>query len=389
MTVLAYPRLKCRHGLRARLLLADGLRVEGCGFGAPGVKVGEVVFSTSMTGYPESLTDPSYRGQILIYTHPMIGNYGVPSTAHAIHDIPANYESNVIHVEGFIIAELSKPHHYLSTKTLHEWLRENSVPGMYRVDTRALVKRIREYGVMMGVLAVYNEREEITWDELEQLLEKSPKYDETNFAYKVSPKEPIEHHPIGVKPIGVVNVLDCGIKYGILRWLLRKGFIVRRLPCWSKPEQVVEEANGILLSNGPGNPALLSEVIGNIREVVEYRIPILAICLGMQLLALAFGAKTYKLPYGHRGPNKPVVDISDNRCYITTQNHGYAVDQRSLEETGLKLWFINPDDKSVEGYLHPSTPIIATQFHPEGGPGPHDTSWVFDMFRNMVVKYGR
>ncbi len=385
MRIIKYPYLSCRTGRRGRLLLENGLGFEGCGFGAEGIRVGEVVFSTSMTGYPESLTDPSYEGQILVYTHPMVGNYGVPGRGFSVEGIPACYESDRIHVEGFIVAELPRPNHYLSVMSLDEWLREESVPGIYRVDTRMIVKTIRSRGVMMGVIAVYREGDEPpAWEKLASILSKSKRYDELRLAYRVSPREPLEHSPRSRSNGYRVAVLDCGVKYGILRELLRRGFHVIRYPCWSRAGDVAEEADAILLSNGPGNPSILREAVRAARELAEYGLPLLAICLGMQILCVARGAKTFKLPYGHRGPNKPVVDLETGKCFVTTQNHGYAVDSETLKGTGLKLRFLNPDDKTVEGVVDETGRILAVQFHPEGGPGPHDSTWMFDWLSRRV-----
>jgi len=387
LTYTAIPKLICRTGLKARLLLKDGTEIEGCGFGAPGIRVGEVVFSTGMTGYTEALTDPSYAGQILIWTHPMVGCYGIPTKDHSYCGVSLNYESDRIQVEGFIVSELPSPSHYLSIKDLDSWLKEYNVPGMFRVDTRALVKKIREYGVMMGVLAVFNEKEEFSWSELEKILKTAESYDNKNFSYMVSPRGVIIHEPIG-KAIATISVMDCGIKYGIVRWLLRNGFKVIRYPCWIDPKTLIDVGDGVLLSNGPGNPAVLIEQIKTVREVIESGKPVLGICLGMQLVSLALGSKIYKLRYGHRGPNKGVVDVISKRSYITTQNHGYAVDESSLDGAGLITWFKNIDDGSVEGVVHEKLPVIAVQFHPEGGPGPHDTTWIFNIFRDMVKNGG-
>jgi len=387
LTYTAIPKLICRTGLKARLLLKDGTEIEGCGFGAPGIRVGEVVFSTGMTGYTEALTDPSYAGQILIWTHPMVGCYGIPTKDHSYCGVSLNYESDRIQVEGFIVSELPSPSHYLSIKDLDSWLKEYNVPGMFKVDTRALVKKIREYGVMMGVLAVFNEKEEFSWSELEKILKTAESYDNKNFSYMVSPRGVIIHEPIG-KAIATISVMDCGIKYGIVRWLLRNGFKVIRYPCWIDPKTLIDVGDGVLLSNGPGNPAVLIEQIKTVREVIESGKPVLGICLGMQLVSLALGSKIYKLRYGHRGPNKGVVDVISKRSYITTQNHGYAVDESSLDGAGLITWFKNIDDGSVEGVVHEKLPVIAVQFHPEGGPGPHDTTWIFNIFRDMVKNGG-
>ncbi|MEM0492277.1 MAG: glutamine-hydrolyzing carbamoyl-phosphate synthase small subunit [Acidilobaceae archaeon] len=387
MNYISMRGLRCANGLKARLLLADGTAVEGCGFGAIGIRVGELVFSTSMTGYTEALTDPSFAGQILIWTHPMVGCYGVPTTEHTSCGIPLNYESDKIHVEGFIVSELPPHNHYLSVSSLSDWLKSNGVPGMYRVDTRALVKRVRSTGVLMASLAVYREGDHISWEELRSSLKKAKSYDLIDFTDRVSPKNIVVHRPEG-KPIARISILDCGLKYGILRWLLRLGFEVHRFPCSSKARDLIGDYDGVVLSNGPGNPAILRDKVKVVEEIVYSNKPVLGICLGLQLASIALGARTYKLTYGHRGPNKGVVDVVSGKSYITTQNHGFAIDENSLEGTGLKVWFKNIDDGSIEGLKHESLDLILVQFHPEGGPGPHDTTWIFSLFKKMVLKSG-
>ncbi len=361
----------------AYLILEDGTVFKGRGFGSEGIKYGEVVFTTGMVGYPESLTDPSYKGQILTMTYPLIGNYGVPSKKIAEAGVPLHYESDKIQVEGFVISRLMKSSHWASEKSLDEWFREERVPGIEGIDTRALVKKIRERGVMMGALAVGDH-------ELDGIAEKVKKlsYDEMNFIDKVTPKEIILHEP--ERSDRSVVVVDCGIKYGILRELLKRGFKVIRIPYHCDPVDVLEEfnADGILFSNGPGNPSLLKDLIEKAREVIEYGIPAMGICLGSQIFSLADGGEIYKLKYGHRGINKPVKDLKSGKAFVTTQNHGYAVKAQSLNE--FKVWMVNIDDGSVEGIYHPEKPIIATQFHPEASPGPLDSTWVFDVFSKMV-----
>lgn len=388
MQYYSEPQLICREtGFRARLLLEDGTAIEGCGFGFPSTRIGEVVFSTSMVGYTEALTDPSYAGQILVWTHPMVGCYGVPAKNHSFAKVPKNYESHKIHVEGFVVTELPYPSHYLSIAHLSEWLKESRVPGMYSVDTRAIVKKLRERGVMMGIISVFPEREVVDWGELEKRLKSAERYENKNFSYLVSPKTVIVHEPES-KPVATITVLDCGVKYGIIRWLLRLSFKVIRYPCWSKPCELIDVANGVLISNGPGNPALLQNQIEAVKEIVYSGKPVLGVCLGHQLIALALGARVYKLKYGHRGPNKGVLDVLTKKSYITTQNHGFAVEEESLQDTDLILWFRNVDDKSVEGVFHSKLPVMGVQFHPEGGPGPHDTDWVFELFKKMVLNHG-
>jgi len=380
------PRVKiglCRKGLRAVLLLEDGSTYHGCGFGAERTVVGEVVFTTSMVGYPESLTDPSYAGQILIITHPLVGNYGVARRDLSIYGVPLHFESDRVWVSGFVIHELTEPSHWSSIMSLDEWLKRENVPGIYRVDTRALVKKIRERGVMMGVLKVYDPKEEEpNIDELWRLLERAPRYDQVRFVDIVSPKEVIIHEP--ENPELTIGIVDCGVKYGIVRELLKRRCRVVRYPPKTDPTKIVEECDGVIVSNGPGNPSILKDVIENVKTLVEYDVPMLGICLGHQLISLSLGASTFKLKYGHRGPNKTVKDLETGRCYITTQNHGYAVDPESAKKAGFKIWFINVDDKTVEGLKHVKKRIITTQFHPEAGPGPHDTSWIFDLFIKMM-----
>ncbi len=382
----------CRTGLEAVLLLEDGSLYLGCGFGSERTVVGEVVFTTSMVGYPESLTDPSYAGQILIITHPLVGNYGVASKTLKMSDVPLHFESHRIWVSGLIIHELSlKPSHWTCARSLDEWLRSENVPGMFRVDTRSLVKKIRERGVMMGVLKVYDpDREPLTVDEvhrLADLLRQTPRYDNIPFVYEVAPAEKIVHEP-ETKPRLTIAILDCGVKLGIVRELLKRGCRVIRYPPTCSLNEILSECDGVLLSNGPGNPAILTEIVDEVREIiVDARVPTLGICLGHQLSALALGARTYKLRYGHRGSNKPVKDLESGKCYITTQNHGFAVDDKSAKEVGFKIWFVNIDDKSVEGLKHEKYPLITVQFHPEASPGPHDTCWIFDLFLRLVEKH--
>ncbi|MET1101172.1 MAG: glutamine-hydrolyzing carbamoyl-phosphate synthase small subunit [Pyrodictiaceae archaeon] len=380
-----YPFLRCPHDLCARLLLANGLGFEGCGFGAMGTAIGEAVFTTAMTGYPESLTDPSYRGQILVETHPMMGNYGVPSPSRRYAGIPLDYESDRVQVEGFVVAELPAPSHHASVMSLDEWLRKEKVPGIYRVDTRLLVRILREHGVLMAALAVFPCKEPVAWDELARLLRESRSYDERVLALEVSPRKPIIHDP----PHGVkarVSMLDCGVKYGILRRLLERGISVTRYPCDTPADELLDGYEGVILSNGPGNPSLLKKQTEVAAQVATSGKPVLAICLGMQLLSIGLGAKAYKLPYGHRGINKPVVELGTGKCYITTHNHGYAIDPDSLEGTGLLPWFTQPDDGTLEGVKSKDGLILATQFHPEAGPGPWDTTWIFDEFLKLIQK---
>lgn len=372
--------------MKALLVLEDGTVIEGKGFGAPCARSGEVVFTTGMVGYTESLTDPSYAGQILVFTYPLIGNYGVaPYTMVDEFGLPLHFESVGIKVEGVVVHEVClKPSHWASAKNLDEWLREEGVPGIWGIDTRALVTKLREKGVMHGALAVFEEGDEPDPGELLELARRA-NYGETRLAERVSVRKLTVYK--GAQSRGLVAVLDCGVKLSIIRALLRRGFDVALIPYGATAERVVDlEPLGVVVSNGPGNPELYTEVIEATRGLIEYGVPILGICLGHQIVSLALGARTYKLPYGHRGANKPVIDVRTERCYVTSQNHGYAVDLRSLERTGLKLWFVNADDRTVEGVIDEKRGLLCVQFHPEASPGPNDTAWVFDHFAKVVER---
>ena len=370
--------MKCK-GDKAYLVLEDMTILEGCSFGAPGTRVGEVVFTTTMYGYPEALTDPSYKGQILVMTHPMVGNYGVPDPR--IRDpksgLPLHYESDGIKVEGFVIARLTSPSHWASVKSLDEWMREEGVPGIHGVDTRMLVKKIRDRGVMMGAITTGDVEEAI------KALERSPRYDEVDYVSEVKPSKTLEH---GEGP--PVALLDCGVKYGIVRELVARGLKVVRVPCGSD-ERALQEVKGVVLANGPGNPNVVMSrynVGSFIEAAYEYGLPILAICLGHQMLNMTFGAEVYKMKYGHRGVNKPAKS-TDGKCYIVSENHGYAVRPNTIDFTKFKHWFFNPDDKTLEGIIGKERPVYSVQFHPESSPGPHDTSWIFDKFAKEVMDY--
>lgn len=364
----------CKRGYKGYLYLEDGTLIEGCGFGAKTIRAGEIVFTTSMNGYPESLTDPSYRGQILVITHPLVGNYGVPEKQR-VEGILTNFESEQIQVEGLVVAEETDPFKWNSSRSLHEWLASEGVPGLSDVDTRSIVKKVRNYGVMMGVIASGYEVEDP-----KKFLEK--KYDEIDFTQFTSPKAPIVH--LG-KTGDTIVLVDCGIKHGILYQLHLRGFTIVRVPCKFSADKIMDYyPKGIVFGNGPGNPNLLQDVIKNFKDVTEYKIPILGICLGHQVATIALGGKVKKMKFGHRAINKPVIDTSSNKCYITTHNHGYGILSKDDLPKDAKLWFYNPDDGTVEGWMHEKLPIITTQFHPEARPGPWDVTWVFDKFKKMV-----
>ena len=367
---------------KAVLVLEDGSHFFGHGFGAVGKVSGEFVFSTSMVGYPEALTDPSYKGQILTLTYPLVGNYGVPPYDLEL-GIPRYFESESIKVTGFVIHELCKePYHWASTKTLDEWLKDENIPGICGIDARNLTKILRVKGVMLGILQVCNDGEE---PNLERLLKEVETVSDPNLAdlvREVTTKEPVRHEAGGNK---VVVLIDCGAKYGILRHLLKRGIDVVRVPYNFSAEEILEyDPSGVIISNGPGNPKRCVETIECVRGLVEKGIPTMGICLGTQILALALGGETYKLKYGHRSQNQPALDLETSRCYITTQNHGYAVNLDSLCGTDLEAWFMNANDKTVEGIKHKSKPTFALQWHPEASPGPYDTEFLFDEFSRLA-----
>jgi carbamoyl-phosphate synthase small subunit len=367
---------------KAVLVLEDGSIFVGSGFGAPKKVSGEIVFSTSMVGYPESLTDPSYKGQILTFTYPLVGNYGVPSYDKE-NGVLKYFESDDIKVTGFVVHELCKnPFHWASTRTLDRWLKDENVPGIYGVDTRKLTKKLRVKGVMLGILHVCEADEE---PDLPKLLKEVESVQDPNFtdlAKHVTVKEPIRY-TVGGNKLAVV--IDCGVKYGILRNLLRRGFDVVRMPYDYSAEQILDlKPDGVMISNGPGDPKQCTKTIEAVRELLDKNMPMMGVCLGTQILALAVGGDTYKLKYGHRSQNQPALDLETGRCYITTQNHGYTVEPDSIKDTGLKEWFMNANDKTVEGVKHKTKPAFALQWHPEASPGPYDTQFLFDRFQKLA-----
>ncbi len=338
-----------------------------------------------MVGYTETLTDPSYKGQILCFTYPSIGNYGVPSESDLDeYGLPKYFESDKIQTTGIIVHELSNvSSHWSCIKTLDEWLYDQKIPGICGIDTRELTKKLRIDGVMNGTLmvdqnidkscAIWN-AEKIKFD-----------YNSHNFLPEVSIKEPVFY---GKKSDPLIALIDTGTKYSIIRNLLKMGFSVIRLPWNCTVDQILTfKPSGIVFSNGPGDPIICKETINTASKIIENSIPTLGICLGNQILALAAGAKTQKLKFGHRGQNKTCIDLESNHSLITSQNHGYGIELESLKNTGFKVWFRNIDDKTVEGIKHTSKPIIAVQFHPEASPGPYDCVYVFEKFKELINKY--
>jgi carbamoyl-phosphate synthase small subunit len=347
--------------IAARLVLEDGAVFEGWTFGAPKSVEGEVVFTTGMAGYPQSLTDPSYFGQILVCTYPLVGNYGVPGDEVDGAGLPLHFESGRIWASGLVVSEVCRePSHYASTKSLPKWLEEQGLPGLEGIDTRALTMRLRERGVMRGTIVVPGSRAE------------SEAY--THAVNAVSNPEPRTFNAGGSPRVALV---DCGAKNNILRCLLARGAEVRVLP-WNASLEGLDY-DGLFLSNGPGDPKACTKTIATVRRALAGDKPVFGICLGAQIMGLAAGGDTYKLPYGHRGQNQPCVDRTSGRCYITSQNHGYAVRAESLP-SGWEVWFENGNDGTVEGLRSTEGPFSAVQFHPEGYPGPRDTEFLFDDF---------
>lgn len=383
MRVQKIPTLQQTYtGYKAKLILEDGSVFDGVGFGYPSEIGGEVVFNTGMVGYTETLTDPSYRGQILCMTYPLVGNYGVPSfDVKDEYGLPKFFESDKIQIKALLIHDLSDiASHWSCAKTLDQWLYEEKVPGIYGIDTRALTKKLRVKGVMMGAVVV--SKEEITESQLEKALA-GAKYEGLNFMPEVSTEKPQEY---GDKNSDCVVVLDTGVKYSIIRNIMRTGYRVVRLP-WDAPHEQVMSYNpkGVVISNGPGDPKVCMPTIKTASKLIKDSTPTLGICLGNQILALAGGADTYKLKFGHRGQNKPCIDRRNNQVYVTSQNHGYGIDPKTLGKTGFKVWFANADDDTVEGIEHKSKPVIAVQFHPEASPGPYDCMYVFDRFKEVIA----
>lgn len=362
---------------RAALRLEDGSEFEGYSFGGAVSSQGEVVFSTGMVGYPQSLTDPSYRGQILVFTYPMIGNYGVPDEVTDIHGIPQYLESSRIQVSGLIVSDAdNEKSHHGARKSLPGWLAAQGIPGIQGIDTRALTRRLREHGVMKGRIIVEGVQEE-----------PDTKIEEDNPVASVSCKTVVDYSPAipslgiagfvssGTKPR--IAIVDCGVKANILRILLASGVELVRVP-WDYDLKKIK-CDGIFLSNGPGDPKACRKTIASVRRALCADVPIFGICLGNQILGLAAGADTYKLPYGHRGQNQPALELGTNRCYMTSQNHGYAIRNDSLP-AGWEPWFMNANDDTLEGIRSRDGMHCAVQFHPEGCPGPKDTQFLIDRF---------
>ncbi len=349
----------------AALILSDGTMVSGKGFGASCIRQGELVFNTAMQGYQESLTDPSYAGQIVLATYPLIGNYGISSYS---------FESRKIHAEGYAIKELcEEPVHADSVKTLDEFLMEHDRPGIYGIDTRFLVRKIRTYGVMPAVIAVSEKQLNIK----ELLLGMKFDYGNIDFIKNITVKQPEIYNKEGKKK---VVLIDYGAKHNIINELAKRNLKVIVVSAYEEVERIKSfEPDGIMLSNGPGNPAILTHAHKVINSLRNY--PIFGICLGNQLISHAFGGDTYKLKFGHRGVNHPVINLKDKKVRITTQNHGFAVGKIP---GNFEITEKSANDGSVEGMENSNGNIFCVQYHPEATPGPHDSKYLFDRFAGML-----
>lgn len=376
------------------LVLQDGTIFQGKSFGYDKEVAGEVVFNTAMTGYPESLTDPSYAGQMMVLTYPLVGNYGVPPFSIGENGLPTFMESDRIYASAIIVADYSEQYsHWNAVESLGDWLQREQVPGITGIDTRALTKVLREHGVMMGKL-VFGEEGKANGEKFAPAQE----YGSVNWVEQVSCKDIIVYRPDGTSQTVEataspslpspaagkrVVLVDCGVKANIIRCLVNRGVEVVRVP-WNYDYTTID-FDGLFLSNGPGDPNQCVEAVEILKkQMAMSRKPICGICMGNQLLAKAAGARIYKLKYGHRSHNQPVREVGTNRCYVTSQNHGYAVDASTLGDDWREL-FVNMNDGSNEGIRHQTNPWFSAQFHPEACAGPVDTEFMFDRFIETLV----
>jgi carbamoyl-phosphate synthase, small subunit len=348
------------------LVLQDGTKFHGKSFGYDAPVAGEVVFNTAMMGYPESLTDPSYAGQLVTLTFPLVGNYGVPPFTFGAEGLPTFMESDHIHASAIIVSDYSEQYsHWNANESLAEWLKREQVPGITGIDTRELTKVLREHGVMMGQIIFDDDPTNIP----------QAQYEGVNFVDRVSCKEIIRYNEGAGKRVVLV---DCGVKANIIRNLIERGLEVVRVP-WNY-DYTEMDFDGLFLGNGPGDPDLCQDAVNILRQQMnKSRKPICGICMGNQLMAKAGGANIYKLKYGHRSHNQPVRMVGTDKCYITSQNHGYAVDASTLDKDWSEL-FVNMNDGSNEGVRHNTNPWFTSQFHPEACSGPVDTLFMFDLF---------
>jgi carbamoyl-phosphate synthase small subunit len=356
----------------AILYLEDGACFNGQSLSTHGESAGEVVFNTSMTGYQEVLTDPSYAGQIVTMTYPLIGNYGVNDE---------DVESNKIHVKGFIVKEFCRTHsNYRATQSLIDYLDENKIIAIEGVDTRALTRHLRMRGAMRGLIST----EDFDVKSLAKKLKDTPNMEGSDWVKEVTTKEKYIWEPRPKQVKYRVAAIDCGIKWNILRILTELGCEVHVFPATATADEIKAiKPDGVFLSNGPGDPAVVKYVIKTVQDLLGYS-PFFGICLGHQILGLALGAKTYKLKFGHRGANHPVKDILGNRIGITSQNHGFCVDFKTLDQKDVELIDFNLNDNTLEGIRHRKMPVFSVQHHPEAAPGPHDAKYLFQHFIGMM-----
>jgi carbamoyl-phosphate synthase small subunit len=355
-------------GKTVKLVLEDATTFVGKSFGYEKCISGEVVFNTSMTGYPESLTDASYKGQILTLTFPLVGNYGVPGD-EKVNNMFQFYESHELHISALIISDYSFEYsHWNAEQSLGDWLKKYQIPGIYDIDTRALTKILREKGTMLGKI-IFDDKDIPLYD---------PNKD--NLVAQVSVKEKEVYGNGDFK----VLLVDCGVKYNIIRNLVDRGATVVRVP-WDY-DFTKEQYDGLFITNGPGDPKQCTKTIEHLKQAIKADKPIFGICLGNQLLGLAAGANTYKLKYGHRSHNQPALMVGTDKAYVTSQNHGYAIDNTTLPAE-WEPYFINLNDNTNEGMKHKSKPFFSTQFHPEHSSGPTDTEFLFDVFIDLVKKH--
>jgi carbamoyl-phosphate synthase small subunit len=340
-----------------KLVLKDGTTFTGLSFGYEDSSAGELVFSTGMVGYPESLTDPSYKGQILVATYPIIGNYGVPEKKY--------WESSQIHISGLLVNQyIDTPSHFESKKTLSEWLKEEKIPALEVDDTRFLTQLLRDKGAQLAKIVFQRD-----------IVFEDP--NKRNLVVSVSTLK-VEQVGSGSKTIVII---DCGVKENIKKSLLQRSIKVITVPWNYDIFELKEKFDGVIVSNGPGDPKMADVTVKIVKKILAKKIPLLGICLGNQILALAAGGDTYKMKFGHRGQNQPCIEQSSKRVYITTQNHGFAIGKIP---NGYKSWFINANDQTNEGIIHKNLPFMSVQFHPEASPGPVDTNWIFDKFLSYV-----
>ena len=359
------PFLLSKNKIRGCLVLEDGSRYLGYSFGYPKSTAGEVVFNTGMVGYPETLTDPSYYGQLLVFTYPLIGNYGIAANKSENH-LNFTFESSKVQIFGLIVSDYSDEYsHHSASKSLGNWLIRQKIPALSGIDTRALTKKLREKGTLLGKILFDNDSIDYYDPNSENLVE------------YVSPQKPYLYGTGDHRLI----LMDCGCKHNILHSLIQRGVEVLRVP-WNY-DFSKEKFDGLVISNGPGNPKMCRRAIHFIRNTISKNIPVFGICLGNQLLALASGANTYKLKYGHRSQNQPVMEVDTNRCLITSQNHGFAVDANTLP-VDWEPWFVNLNDGTNEGIRHRSGLFMSVQFHPEASPGPVDANFLFDKFLKLI-----